>query len=165
MIGFIRSWILGLTAASIIAAVLISLSPPGKSRKITAFAAAFMLIVAMVKPILSFDFGTFQSSALQYGVLAEDYAALLEEENYRLMRVIIEDRSSAYISDKAINLGMEDITVTVLTQKGDDGYPYPNEVFIEAECTAAQKTSLSNYIESEFGVQKSKQHWSVRNGN
>lgn len=164
MIGFIRSWILGLTAASIIAAILISLSPPGKSRKITTFAAAFMLIVAMIKPILSFDFGAFQPSVLQYGVMAEDYAALLNEENYRLMSVIIEERSSAYISDKAANLGIEDITVTVLTQKGDDGYPYPNEISIDARCTAAQKTNLSNYIEGEFGVQKSKQHWSVGNG-
>ncbi|HHU06166.1 MAG TPA: hypothetical protein GXZ65_06795 [Clostridiales bacterium] len=165
MIGLFRSWILGLTAASIIAAVLISISPAGKPRKITTFAAAFMLVVAMVKPILSFDFSTFQSSVLKYGVMAEDYSSLLKEENYRLMRVIIEERSSAYISDKAKNIGIEDIAVTVLTQKGDDGYPYPQEVSIEARCTQAQKTALTDYIESEFGVPKSKQHWSVRNGN
>jgi hypothetical protein len=102
---------------------------------------------------------------LKYGVMAEDYSSLLKEENYRLMRVIIEERSSAYISDKAKNIGIEDIAVTVLTQKGDDGYPYPQEVSIEARCTQAQKTALTDYIESEFGVPKSKQHWSVRNGN
>jgi len=164
MIGFVRSWILGLTAASIIAAILISLSPSGKSRKITIFASAFMLIVAMLRPVIGFDFSTFSTSVMHYGVMAEDYADLLEEENYRLMRVIIEERSSAYISDKAINLGIEDITVTVLTKKGDDGYPYPNEVSVEARCTAAQKTGLSNYIEGEFGVPKSKQHWSVGDG-
>lgn len=165
MIGLFRSWILGLTGASIIAALLISISPAGRPRKITTFASAFMLVVALVKPILSFDLGAFQTSALKYGVMAEDYSALLQEENYRLMRVIIEERSSAYISDKAKNIGIEDITVTVLTQKGDDGYPYPQEVSIEARCTQAQKTALTDYIESEFGVPKSKQHWSVRNGN
>jgi len=165
MIGLIRNWILSLTAASIIAAVLISISPAGKPRKITTFASAFMLLIAMLRPILSFDFSTFQTTVLKYGVMAEDYTALLEEENYRLMRSIIEERSSAYISDKAKNIGIEEISVTVLTQKGDDGYPYPKEVSIEARCTQAQKTALSNYIESEFGVPKSKQHWSVRDGN
>ena len=164
MIGFIKGWIIGLAAASIIAAILIAISPAGKARKVTAFASGFLIIAALIKPVIGFDFQTFSSAVMQYGVMGEEYAGLLEKENGRMLTSIIEERSSAYISDKAVSLGMKKIRVRVKTEKGDGDYPYPNEVYISAEFSDVQKQSLSNYIESEFGVPVSRQYWSSANG-
>ncbi len=164
MIGFIKSWIIGLAAASIIAAVLIAISPAGKTRKVTAFASGFLIVAALIKPVISFDFSTFSSAVMQYGVMGEEYAGLLEKENGRMLTAIIEERSSAYISDKAVSLGMKKVSVRVKTRKGDGDYPYPYEVYISAECSDAQRQSLSNYLESEFGVPVNRQYWSGADG-
>ena len=164
MIAFIKGWILGLAAASIIAAVLIAISPAGRSRKVTAFASGFLIIAAMIKPVAGFDFSTFSSAVMQYGTMGEEYSALLEKENNRLYAAIIEERSSAYISDKAISLGMGKIKVRVKTQKGDGDYPYPYEVYVSADYSQSQKEGLSNYLESEFGVPVSRQYWSGADG-
>ena len=164
MIGFIKAWIIGLAAASIIAAVLIAISPAGKSRKVTTFASGFLIIAALIKPVIGFDFSTFSSAVMQYGVMGEEYAGLLEKEDGRMLTAIIEERSSAYISDKAVSLGMAKIRVKVKTEKGDGEYPYPYEVYISARYSEEQRQSLSNYLESEFGVPVSRQYWSGADG-
>ncbi len=164
MIGFIKSWIIGLAAASIIAAVLIAISPAGKTKKVTAFASGFLIIAALIKPVIGFDYKVFSSAVMQYGVMGEEYAGLLEKENGRMLAAIIEERSSAYISDKAVSLGIEKIRVRVKTEKGDGDYPYPYEVYISANCSQGQRQSLSYYLESEFGVPVSRQYWSGADG-
>jgi Stage III sporulation protein AF (Spore_III_AF). len=165
MMALIKSWITGVAAASLIAAILIALSPPGKSRKITIFASGFMLIVAMIKPVIGFDYSTFSSSVMQYGTMGQEYSVMLKEKNDSMLKRIIEERSAAYISDKATNLGMENITVKVGSEKGDGEYPYPYDVHVKAKYSISQKKALSDYLESEFGVPVSRQYWSSANGN
>jgi hypothetical protein len=164
MMALIKSWILGIAAASIIAAILTALSPQGKARKITMFASGFMLMVAMIKPILGFDFSVFSSAVMQYGTMGKEYSGLITEKNDSLLKTIIEDRSCAYISDKATSLGIENIKVKVNTKKGDGGYPYPYEVYISAKYNGAEKKALTDYLESEFGVPGIRQYWSSADG-
>ena len=160
----IKSWILGIASASLIAAVLIALSPQGKSRKITMFASGFMIMAAMIKPVIGFNFSVFSSSMMQYGTMGHEYAGLLTEKNDSLLKTIIEERSSAYISDKATSLGMENISVMVKAEKGDGGNPYPHEVYIISKYNASEKKALTEYLESEFGVPIVRQHWSGADG-
>jgi len=162
--AIIKSWILGIASASLIAAILIAISPQGKSRKITMFASGFMIMAAMIKPVIGFDFSVFSSAMMQYGNKGHEYAGLLTEKNDSLLKTIIEERSSAYISDKATSLGMENVKVKVKTEKGDGGNPYPNEVYISAKYNSSEKKALTEYIESEFGVPVVRQHWSGTDG-
>ena len=165
MMALVRSWILGLAAASLIAAILIAVSPQGRARKITMFASGFMIMAAMIKPFIGFDFSVFSSSMMQYGTMGREYAGLLTVKNDSLLKTIIEERSAAYISDKATSLGMENVRVKVKAEKGDGGNPYPHEVFISAKYSAGEKRSLTEYLESEFGVPEARQHWSGSDGN
>jgi stage III sporulation protein AF len=165
MMALIKTWILGISSASLIAAILIALSPQGKSRRITMFASGFMLMVAMIKPFIGFDFSVFASSVMQYGNMGQEYADIIKEKNDTLLKTIIEERSAAYISDKATSLGMEIIKVIVRTEKGDGGYPYPREVYITAKYKPSQKKALTDYLESEFGLPSVRQHWSSADGN
>lgn len=164
MMAVIKSWILGIAAASIIAAIFIALSPPGKARKITMFASGFMLMTAMIKPVIGFDFSVFSSAVMQYGTIGQEYAGMITEKNNSLLKTIIEERSSAYISDKAASLEMENVKVKVNARKGDGGYPYPYEVYISARYSLSEKRALTDYLESEFGVPAVRQYWSGIDG-
>lgn len=164
MTGIVKGWITGLAAASLIAAVLSALSPPGKARRVTAFASGFLIIAALIRPLIGLDASAFSAAFSRYGDMGSEYAGLLEKENARMLASIIEERAGAYISDKAQSLGIENISVSVRTAKGDGDYPYPNEVYIITECTNAQRRSLSTYLEKEFGIPPERQHWSGTDG-
>lgn len=165
MMTLIRTWILGIASASLIAAILIALTPQGRARKITMFASGFMLMAAMIKPFIGFDFIVFASTAMQYGVMGREYADISKEKNDTLLKTIIEERACAYISDKATSLGIKIVKVEVKTEKGDGGYPYPREVYIKAVYDSGGKKALTGYLESEFGVPIERQHWSGADGN
>ncbi len=163
--ALIRAWILGIAAAALAAAIFTALSPQGKARKITMFASGFMLMAAMIKPVIGFDFSVFSSAVMQYGTMGQEYAVMLNEKNDTLLKTIIEERCGAYISDKATSLGMENVKIRVRAVKGDGGYPYPYEVYISAKYSQSRKKALTDYLESEFGVPASRQHWSGADGN
>lgn len=165
MIDFIRRWVLGMTAAGLIAAVFVSLTPKGKMRKVTKLASAFLIIAAMVSPVLDFDFTSFSSALTDYRALNGDYSKQFDKENDRLMLAIIEERSAAYISDKAISIGVKTISVDVTAKKTEDStYPSPYEAEISADCTEKQKTELTRYIEGEIGIPEERQYWGGANG-
>jgi stage III sporulation protein AF len=81
---------------------------------------------------------------------------LLEIKNINLVKEIIAEKTAAYISDKATELGM-DCTVEVTYQYSDDGMAYPESVRIKGAWDHTQQQALSDFIESNLAVSKDNQ--------
>jgi hypothetical protein len=160
MIGVIKSWVLGVAAAAFIAGIAISLVPQGKMRRVVSLVCGFMTIAVMLGPLKEFDFGSYSSYLSEFQSRTENIGAELANENERLIKAIIEERSAAYILDKATQLEISDLKVTVVTKAGDGDYPYPWSVELGGEATEQQKRSLGRYMEAELGIPAERQHWS-----
>ena len=142
MIAAIRTWLIGITCSAAIIALAEAIMPKGTVRKIGMTIGGLILMVVILQPILSFDFGQLSSYLTQYRIQAEQDGEQLTVENQRLMKAIIEEQVEAYIADKAGELGA-DVQVNVTCDMDETGFPYPVEVTVTGTLTAEQQSDLS----------------------
>lgn len=158
MTDLIRNWLIGITAAAMVAALADALAPDGTVKKIGKLAGGLLMIVAVVQPVIGIDLDVMSGILTEYRMEADVNSAALEVENQRLMKIIIEDEVGAYILDKAAELGIE-CTVEVDCYEGDDGNFYPAAVTVYGELTQAQATSMSRMIEGDLAIPAENQHY------
>ena len=77
----------------------------------------------------------------------------MREKEKQLCRSI-EERTAAYISDKAKTLGTE-VSAEVKTTPSSEGIPVP----VEAEIAGAYTRELAEYIEQDLGIPAERQVW------
>ncbi len=164
MTDLIKTWVLGVAGTALITCVMTALTPNGKTRVVVKLVCGLLMITAMIKPVVEYDFGGISNFISEFKADAGMYVKDIQNENDRLLKAIIEEDTAAYILDKAVELGIGECEVAIWTKKEDDGYPYPYEVRITASASEIQKGSLSKYIESELGIPDERQHWSIKNG-
>jgi LPS O-antigen subunit length determinant protein (WzzB/FepE family) len=160
MIDLIKDWVLGVAAAAFITGIASSFVPKGKLRRMVSLVCGFMTVAVMLGPLKDFDIDSYSSFLAEFSSQTENYGENIEKENERLLKAIIEERSAAYILDKATQLGIENFKVTVDAKAGDGDYPYPWSAELGGEATEQQRRSLGRYIESELGIPAERQHWS-----
>lgn len=151
MIDFLRSWLIGVTATSIILALADILMPDGSVKRVGKFAGGLLLTLAILRPVLSLDYEVLAGSLANYRYEVQEYSASLEIENERLKKIIIEDRTGAYIRDKAVELGIN-CTAEVRCHINENKQLYPASVTVYAELTPEQKEELTRIIESEIAI-------------
>lgn len=155
MIELIRSWLVGITCAAMIVALAESLSPAGAVRKVGRLTGGLVLLLAILRPVAALDLGDLSGILAQYRVEAAGYSTLLDDENERLMKAIIEEETGAYILDKAAVLGIEDCTVTVAVADGER--PVPEAVTVMGSLTENQQRALSRQIEADLAIPEERQ--------
>lgn len=158
MLDAVRTWIMGIAGAAIICAIACELTPKGQVKKVQAIICSIVMAIAVVSPLVSFNFESYSINIAKYKAQAQEIAADGEEISNRYQRTIIEESSAAYILDKAESLSLDIKNATVTVQWSSDGVWYPTE----AEIEGAYNRELSAYIESELGIKEEMQHW---NGN
>ena len=151
MIEFLRNWLLGITAAAIVLALADGLMPEGSVKRIGKIAGGLFLMLAILRPVLSVDYEILAGSMADYRYQVQQYSASIEIENERLKKIIIEDRTGAYIRDKAVELGI-DCSVTVECQMNEEDQYYPSSVILRGEMTQGQMQELTRVIESEIAI-------------
>lgn len=161
MTELVRSWVIGLTGMSLITAVVLTLTPKGKVRRIVTMVCGLGMVIALISPIMNFDYDSFALYMSDSTEELESYGAGLEETNERLTRSIIQERTAAYILDKAESIGVLDATFTVNTKMDDEGTWYPWEVTAEGTFTESQSSELVSYITGELGIPEERQYWST----
>lgn len=154
----IRSWLFGILGAAVLCAVCDALTPKGRVKTVLKFVSGVVMATALISPIADFDFTAYSGFVEEYRQDVSLMTGALEEENLRLSRLIIEDECAAYILDKAQVVGL-DIKSAAVTVKWGDGSWYPAEVHITGEETKGGP--LADLIESELGVPREMQYWSV----
>ena len=150
MMDSVRNWILGVVAVGLLVSLCQSLSPEGKTQKVSRFCGGLLLFLAVVTPIVQWDItGTLQAF--------QDYCESLtvsQEEVAQAGSTVLEtqvcQRTQQYLQEQAQQLGAE-VTVQV-TCKTQEGIPVPDAVTVTGTLTDAQRQQLTQCIQAGFGL-------------
>lgn len=164
--GVLRSWLLGVTGGAMLVALAHALLPDGVIGKVGRFTGGLVLFVAVLQPIAGMDYDTLARGLSVARMDLGEYTALPTTKNFDLMKSIIEERSAAYIVDKAAGRG---ITCTVrVTCSADEreAYPYPVSVEVTGTLSPTQREELTRLIEGELAVPAEEQSYTeeIREG-
>lgn len=154
----IRSWLIGITASAMAAALADSLAPDGAVKKIGKLACGLLMVIAIVRPLAQVDYASIAGALANYRIEAEGYSAALETENERLIKTIIAEHLGAYIQDKAAELGAE-CTAEVSCRLDDNGDLYPASVIVYGELDPIQVDTLCRVIEGDLAIPAQNQYY------
>lgn len=158
MIELVRSWLIGITAAALVAAAADCMVPEGAVKKIGKLACGLLLLVVIIKPITSLDYGTAAGILADYRLSASGYDAALESQNQYLIKCIIEQETSAYIQNKAAEVGAS-CSVEVTCMCDDSGNMYPGAVRVIGDLTREQTEKLCRVIEGDLAIPAQNQQY------
>ncbi len=159
----LRSWVIGVAGAAMVTALALTVTPEGRVKKVVALVCGLMTIVALIKPIVSFDYGSFSEYLAQYQKEAESFSSDIGDTNENLTRRIIEQRCEAYILDKGKSLGITDLNVTVQLTWSVDGFWYPCGASLTTNADETTRQELGWDIEAELGIPSEELNWSMHN--
>ena len=150
---FFRTWLFGIVAASMVLSVLYALIPKGAIMTAAKCAGSLILILVMLRPLVTLRL---EDLAVSYDVWEErtvEQTEQLTQDNLSSMEALIEEECSAYISEKAAQLGLT-VKAEVLCEVRD-GVPFPAEVTLDTP----YNEMLSDTIAADLDIPYDKQHW------
>ena len=159
MMGFVRSWLLGVTAAALVLALAEALAPEGSVKKVCRLAGGMALLLAAAGPVLEALDGNLLASAVEgWRDRSQRYERELEENNERFYLAIIEEETAAYVMDKARELGFE-CAVEVTCGYDENGVPCPWEVTARGVWTEEMRAAVGRLLEDDLGIPPQRQHF------
>ncbi len=151
-----KQWIVGVTAASLLAALAMGLSPRGRVRQVTRLACGLMCALAVAAPLAELDIGSVAVGMAAYEARARQVVSQAEEEAKMLDRTYIEERCQAYISGKAAQAGKAVGAVRVTARWDEEALIW---VPWSASVEAPYDEALATVIEGELGIPIQRQSW------
>lgn len=159
MMGQVRSWLLGVTAAALVVALAETLAPEGNGKKVCRLAGGLALLLAVLRPaVTALDEAPLLQAVNGWRSQSQRYAQQLEEQNSRFYLTIIEQETAAYVMDKAKEFGFE-CAVEVTCGYDEQAVPCPWEVTARGSWTQEQRARLERLLEEELGVPAQRQHY------
>lgn len=152
-----KAYLIRLTAAAILGAVIRRLSPKDGAGKVSRFGAGLLIIFTALGPLGDFDPVSAAQNLVNAGYGQVMTTQETEAASNALLQELIIESARTYILDKAEELGAE-ITASVET-RFSEGYPIPWRVKVEGNISEAQKSSLQKIIESDLGIPEDRQEW------
>lgn len=151
--AFLREWLLGIMAAALAIALAQSVTPEGTVKKVGKLVGGLVLLLAVVKPIAQVD-----PTALAGLWTASEYEAQAATQGgEEVLKILIAQKTGAYIVDKGQSLGCR-VTGAEVTVAGDDaGWPVPWSVVIQGDWTPEQREELSRVIAGELDIPAGRQ--------
>jgi stage III sporulation protein AF len=150
----VRTWIVSVVTVSMLLNLVRLLTPKGSVQKIASFTGGLILLLALLRPLAKAEFSKLVTDIEMFSEAVELRQEELMEERENQLRRSIEDRTAAYISDKAKTLGTE-VSAEVKTTPSSEGIPFP----VEAEIAGAYTRELAEYIEQDLGIPAERQVW------
>ena len=157
MIGALREWLTSIVVVTLLLSVAQTLVPEGSIRRVASFVGGLILLAALLRPVLGADLERLR-------LVMDDYEQALQEAREELassgeteLTERIEERTAAYISDKADALGLE-VSVRVKAAAGPDGVSLPDRV----ELTGPYSRELADFMARELGIPAERQVWHER---
>ena len=152
-----RAYLFSLTAAALLAAIVPALVPEGSGRRCVQFGCGLLLAVTAIAPVAGLDFEAVAKQIAELRLETEAARTGVEMQNRELQARIISQQTAAYILDKADALGAA-LEVEVGTRDDGSG-PYPYEATLRGVCSAANRNTLSRYIEQTLAIPEARQVW------
>lgn len=149
MMGVVRGWLLGITAAAILAALVESLMPEGSVKQVGKLVCGLMLTAAVLRPLGSVEL----TDLAPYWAYDEQQEQLLQEEADERMKKIIEAQLAAYSMDKAQQLGLP-CQIQISCRLGSEGVFLPDSAQVTGLQDEASRRKLASFLASELGVKE-----------
>lgn len=146
----IRSWLTQVICAALIAAAADGLMPRGPIKKVGTLICAMVFLCAVLRPVVDLSISLPEVTA---GVVLEQsqtWQDQLKLNSGTMLKTLIEQQTSAYISDKAANLGADCQVEVTCTQR--DGIWFPQSVRITGQLDQEQRRKLTDVIQIELGI-------------
>lgn len=149
------SYFMTVTAAAVLAAVLLTLAGKGPMSGLVRLLAGVFMALTVVSPLLKLEMPDVESWLSGFSVDGEYAAALGEEMAAEAERTIIKDRVETYIMDKAAGFGAALYAEAELDEKG-----IPIGVTLTGQVEPETKAQLRQIIASDLGIGEEAQRWS-----
>lgn len=154
--GALRSWLLAVTAVSLLCAAADALMPPGAVKRVGRLVCGLVLMGAILSPVteLDLDMGQQWLEDCLSGLHSREEE--LEEAVNSQMKDIIERECAAYIVDKAAELGWT-CAAQVECRASEDGVYLPCRARVAGALTEEGRARLTHMIAEDLGVPESEQ--------
>ena len=146
----LRTWVLGITAASLVIAVAQALMPEGTVKKVGKLTGGLILVLVLLQPLARLDYqalydrvASLPAGALTQEALAKETSLPLEEG--------IEAELAAYIAEKGEALGCPCIARVDCTPD-ETGVPIPTRVTVTGTFSPDQQEPLQTLITQDLGI-------------
>ena len=159
MSQLIQTWILGLVAASFLGAIALSVCPKGRVRAVLSLLAGLITLLALIAPILEFDFEAYAQNLAFQEVQLDNRMEEIAREQERLQSLIISEQSRTYIWDKAQSIGLSHMEIHVETRRSSIGEIYPYRVRFIGVFSEEQRMEMTDYVSRTFGISGERQQW------
>ena len=162
---WLRSWICGICAAAILVSVAYAMAPKNSAGHFVRLSGAVIIILAVLAPFKQFKIEAISPYIVRYNLSYENLTENLQAENEKIQSLIIEDKMSTYILQRAQEIGVS-CEVTVSAGKSEDGYLYPASahVVLDAATPEKKRLELMEIIEQECAIPDQAQTIEKREG-
>ena len=147
----LRDWLLGVLAASLLTAVALAMMPDGPVRSVGRLLGGLLLFLAVVRPVLGFDYGALRDILAGYTAELEETGQALVETQEQLTESIIAQGTDAYIQDKTAELAL-DCRVEVTWDWSGDA-PVPAQVTVTGDLTPGERETLTQAFCEDLGLE------------
>ena len=152
-----EAYLIRLTAAAILGAVVQRLAPKGGAGRAARLGAGLLVLITAFGPVAELD-----TLAAAENLARSAYSDPLTTEELSkagntLLSSLISQQAEAYILDKAREAGLE-LQVQVETQD-QEGYPVPWRVTLEGSVSAKDQEALAAVIARDLGIPEERQEW------
>ena len=159
-----RQWLLEITAAAMLVALVEALIPTGTIRRVGKLTGGLVLMIVVLRPMIGLDYSALSESFSRWRQDMGTYQVQPGTTNFRVMKTIIESKSAAYIQDKAEGLGILCQAEVKCSAEDHQSYPYPDSVTIKGDLSSGQISRLQELIEAELAIPIEKQLYSEEGG-
>lgn len=138
-----------------------SLAPESPVKTVMAVLSSVILLLTLLKPLSEIDVLAYAEHLAKYHELEQQLSLDGEDMRSRLNRVVIEEEYSAYIRDKAAQLGIKLDNVQLKMSWNTEGYWMPVGVSLEISGGGDRISELRDILESQLGIAWEKQSCSL----
>lgn len=154
---WVRSWLLSIVCAAVIAALANTLCPEGPPKKLTRLSGGLLLLLVVLAPVRRLEGEDMAAAMAKYQLWPEGAVQAMAQEDQELRKAIIARQTAAYISDKAAALGIWEPQVWVSCRLTGDGFPAPASVTVRGSGPQEAWQALQRAITADFGLEESAQ--------
>lgn len=151
----ITEYLLSVTAAGILCAIVKQLSKNASAKIIRAVCGVFMAIT-IFSPVIHIQFNSIEDFLMEAKYEAEETRDDGIESASSAMADIIKQQTEAYILDKAVSLG---VNIDVNVKMSDTNPPVPKEVILSGNVSPYMKNKMIQYITANIGISEENQRW------
>lgn len=154
----VRSYLISVVAAGMIAVLACTLVRKGQMQKLVRFTAGILVLLTAISPLLRLDLRKL-ADRLQEAESAIAYdPSRITGSSREMLISLIKSNTETYIEDKAVSLGA---TVQAEVAVSGEEYPAPNGVVVTGTLSAEQVQALEAYLEDALGIPRERQEWKL----